>query len=72
MEAMIKNDDEKVWMTPLLELRNELGDFSQETSRRDYRRMSGRVDLFGKDEDNLAIIRGPYTKRARRFLSEPL
>jgi|CXWL01.1.fsa_nt_gi DNA sulfur modification protein DndC len=67
MEAMIKNDDEKVWMTPLLELRNELGDFSQETSRRDYRRMSGRVDLFGKDEDNLAIIRGPYTKKAREF-----
>ena len=26
MEAMIKNDEEKVWMTPLLELRNELGD----------------------------------------------
>ena len=24
MEAMIKNDEEKVWMTPLLELRNEL------------------------------------------------
>src|SRR5437588_12849379 len=24
MEAMIKNDEEKVWMAPLLELRNEL------------------------------------------------
>jgi DNA sulfur modification protein DndC len=67
MEAMIKNDDEKVWMTPLLELRNELGDFSQERSRRDYRRMHGRVDLFGHDEDNLAIIRGPYTKAAREY-----
>jgi DNA sulfur modification protein DndC len=67
MEAMIKNDDEKVWMTPLLELRNELGDFSQERSRRDYRRMHGRVELFGKDEENLAIIRGPYTKKAREF-----
>lgn len=67
MEAMIKNDEEKVWMTPLLELRNELGDFSQERSRRDYRRMHGRVELFGKDEENLAIIRGPYTKKAREF-----
>jgi len=65
MEAMIKNDDEKVWMTPLLELRNELGDFSQERSRRDYRRMHGRVDLFGKDPDNQEIIRGPYTKKFR-------
>jgi hypothetical protein len=24
MKAMIKNDEEKVWITPLLELRNEL------------------------------------------------
>src|SRR6266436_5078250 len=30
MEAMIKNDEEKVWMTPLLDFRNELGDFSAE------------------------------------------
>ena len=29
--------------------------------------MHGRVDLFGKDENNLAIIRGPYTKAAREF-----
>ena len=65
MEAMIKNDDEKVWMTPLLELRNELGDFSQERSRRDYRRMHGHVDLFGKDPNNQEIIRGPYTKKYR-------
>ncbi len=67
MEAMIKNDEEKVWMTPLLELRNDLGDFSKEKVRRDYRRMNGRVDLFGKDEENLAIIRGPYTKKAREY-----
>jgi len=66
MEAMIKNDDEKVWMTPLLDLRNDLGDFAKEKSRRDYRRMHGRVELFGrKDPNNLDIIRGPYTKKAR-------
>ena len=46
MEAMIKNDEEKVWMTPLLELRNELGDFGNDRTRRDYRRMNGRVQLF--------------------------
>jgi len=60
MEAMIKNDDEKVWMTPLLDLRNDLSDFSKEPVRRDYRRMSGRVQLFHD-----GLIRGPYTKEAR-------
>ncbi|MCI0623312.1 MAG: DNA phosphorothioation system sulfurtransferase DndC [Acidobacteria bacterium] len=62
MEAMIKNDDEKVWMVPLLELRNDLGDFSKERARRDYRRMSGRVQLFHD-----GVVRGPYTKEAREY-----
>ncbi len=62
MEAMIKNDEEKVWMTPLLDLRNELGDFSLDRTRRDYRRMDGRVQLFS---DNRLIIRGPYRKKWR-------
>jgi DNA sulfur modification protein DndC len=60
MEAMIKNDDEKVWMTPLLDIRNDLGDFDQEPDRRDYRRMTGRVQLFHD-----GLVRGPYTKEAR-------
>jgi DNA sulfur modification protein DndC len=60
MEAMIKNDEEKVWMTPLLELRNELGDFSTDRQRRDYRRMNGRVQLF-----NGRTIPGPYRKQWR-------
>ena len=60
MEAMIKNDDEKVWMTPLLDLRNDLADFDKEPERRDYRRMSGRVQLFHD-----GLVRGPYTKEAR-------
>jgi DNA sulfur modification protein DndC len=60
MEAMIKNDEEKVWMTPLLELRNELGDFAADRQRRDFRRMSGRVQLFhGRP------IPGPYKKSWR-------
>ena len=60
MEAMIKNDDEKVWMTPLLKLRNTLADFAKDNVRRDFRRMTGRVQLFHD-----GLIRGPYTKRAR-------
>jgi DNA sulfur modification protein DndC len=62
MEAMIKNDDEKVWMTPLLELRNELADFSKDKLRRDFRRMNGRVQLFHD-----GLVRGPYSKAAREY-----
>jgi DNA sulfur modification protein DndC len=59
MEAMIKNDEEKVWMTPLLELRNEL-DEPEDRYRRDYRRMNGQVQLMGD-----RVIPGPYTKEWR-------
>jgi DNA sulfur modification protein DndC len=59
MEAMIKNDEEKVWMTPLLELRNEL-DKPDDRDRRDFRRMTGRVQLMGDK-----VIPGPYTKEWR-------
>src|SRR5437868_249857 len=45
MEAMIKNDEEKLWMTPLLELRNEM-DKADDRDRRDFRRMNGNVQLF--------------------------
>jgi len=62
MEAMIKNDEEKVWMAPLLELRNELGDFSNERERRDYRRMDGRVQLFHD-----STVPGPYKKTWREY-----
>jgi DNA sulfur modification protein DndC len=57
MEAMIKNDEEKVWMMPLLELRNEL-DKPDDRDRRDYRRMNGRVQMT----DWGVVIPGPYTK----------
>jgi DNA sulfur modification protein DndC len=59
MEAMIKNDEEKIWMTPLLELRNELG-VQDDKSRRDFRRIDGRVQIFHD-----RTIHGPYTKEWR-------
>ncbi len=68
MTAMIQNDQEKEWMTPLLELRNAL-DFrtgagnDEETSDRhlrDFRRMSGAIQLFHDRP-----IPGPYTQEAR-------
>lgn len=60
MEAMIANDEEKVWMTPLLEFRNEFGDESQDASRRSFRRMNGKV------EGNYhTLFHGPYLKDVR-------
>jgi DNA sulfur modification protein DndC len=59
MEAMIKNDEEKVWMASLLELRNEL-DKPDDRDRRDFRRMNGSVQLFHN-----RTIPGPYTKKWR-------
>jgi DNA sulfur modification protein DndC len=67
MEAMIKNDEEKVWMMPLLELRNEL-DKPDDRDRRDYRRMNGRIQLFHD-----RTIPGPYVKEWReRWLQRVL
>jgi len=69
MTAMIQNDQEKEWMTPLLELRNALdfrpkeGNENGETSDRvlrDFRRMSGAIQLFHDRP-----IPGPYTQEAR-------
>ena len=42
MQAMIMNDESKAWMTPLLELRNEIGNLD-DRERRDFRRFNGRI-----------------------------
>lgn len=59
MQAMIRNDEEKEWMLPLLELRNEL-DIADDRHLRDFRRMSGLVQLH-RDRP----VHGPYTQEAR-------
>jgi DNA sulfur modification protein DndC len=56
---MIQNDAEKEWMLPLLELRNEL-DVENDRPLRDFRRMSGAVQLFHD-----RIIPGPYKQASR-------
>jgi DNA sulfur modification protein DndC len=59
MQAMIQNDQEKEWMLPLLTLRNEL-DVTDDRHLRDFRRMSGSVQLFHD-----RVIPGPYTQASR-------
>ncbi len=67
MMAMIHNDDEKKWMQPLLQIRSEI-DFRAmpeggDRHLRDYRRMSGNVQLM-----NGRVIPGPYKQAFREHL----
>ena len=58
MNAMIQNDEEKEWMLPLLELRNELDPpKTPDADRplRDFRRMNGAVQLFQRPPDPRSI-----------------
>jgi DNA sulfur modification protein DndC len=59
LHAMVQNDDEKKWMLPLLELRDELGN-KNDRHLRDFRRMSGFVQLFHDRP-----IPGPYKQYVR-------
>jgi len=73
MQAMIQNDTEKEWMTPLLALRNELDVRSDDTGKRDdrhlrdFRRMNGSVQLH-----NDRVVHGPYRQAAREAWLEKL
>lgn len=64
MEAMIQNDEEKEWMQPLLDIRNEL-DIENDRDKRDFRRIWGNVHLFERNVDgeiSVEPVPGPYTK----------
>ena len=60
MEAMISNDEEKAWMTPLLEFRNEFGNTDGDRERRSFRRMNG--EIRGSYH---MLYHGPYKKEFR-------
>lgn len=67
MEAMIANDEEKEWMTPLLEFRNQFGDTNGDRERRSFRRMNGSISgNYGK------LFHGPYKKEIREEWLEKL
>lgn len=60
MEAMIANDEEKEWMLPLLEFRNEFGDLDADRERRSFRKLRG--SLSGSHGQ---LFHGPYKKAVR-------
>lgn len=67
MQAMIRNDEEKQWMTPLMQIRTKI-DFramgqTGDRHLRDFRRMNGKIQLFhGRP------IPGPYKQEFREEL----
>lgn len=64
MAAMVQNDEEKAWMLPLLEFRNEIAvDSETDRKRRDFRRMDGHL-TYHKGR----LVHGPYTKETREYL----
>lgn len=68
MSAMISNDQEKEWMQPLLDLRNEIESRGSDGRRddrhlRDFRRMGGNLSL----DNHGRLIHGPYTQEAREY-----
>lgn len=67
MEAMIANDDEKEWMTQLLDFRNEFGNEEGDRERRSFRRMHG--NLQGNYRK---LFHGPYKKNIREEWLEKL
>ncbi|MBN1006733.1 DNA phosphorothioation system sulfurtransferase DndC [Amphritea pacifica] len=61
MKAMIQNDDEKEWMLPILDFRNQwLSIKNEKREDRDFRRMNGALTFY-KDK----LVHGPYRQQHR-------
>ena len=64
MAAMIKNDEEKAWMLPMLEFRNEIADRRADWDRRDFRRKDGRLTY---NTNAGRLVHGPYKQEVREY-----
>jgi DNA sulfur modification protein DndC len=60
MQAMIQNDEEKEWMLPLMDFRNNWLDIKEDRKNRDFRRMNGQLKVF-----NDRLVHGPYKQHYR-------
>lgn len=66
MQAMIQNDEQKQWMQPILDFRNNHLAI-EDRSVRDFRRMNGKLTVFHGD-----LVHGPYTQEHRAKLLREL
>ncbi len=64
MAAMIQNDEEKAWMLPMLDFRNEIADRSKDWGRRDFRRKDGRLTY---NTNTGRLVHGPYKQEVREY-----
>jgi DNA sulfur modification protein DndC len=76
LNAMIQNDEDKEWLQPLLDMREKLDlGMGQDKSKRDFRRIYGKVELFSRQvdgEESIQPIYGPYLKEWRETLLREL
>jgi DNA sulfur modification protein DndC len=88
MDAMITNDHEKEWMSPLLDFRNEFlsNGFRDDRPHREFRRMNGQLTLMpvankeegeddvweGEDGRRFRLVHGPYKQTYRERLLREL
>lgn len=67
MNAMIQNDEDKKWMVPLAQLRENKLSTSGDFKNRDFRRMDRSISVYQK-KDGPGLIHGPYKQSYREEL----
>ena len=72
MEAMIQNDDEKRWMAPLSDFRNNFLDIKEDWEKREFRRINGTFTLQPLANGKHRLVHGPYKQDYRERLLEGL
>lgn len=66
MQAMVQNDEQKAWMQPILDFRNNYLSI-KDRDVRDFQRMNGRIKLMNQE-----LIHGPYLQEQRAKLLKEL
>ncbi len=66
MQAMVQNDEQKTWMQPILDFRNNYLAI-KDRDVRDFQRMNGRIKLMNQE-----LIHGPYLQEQRAKLLKEL
>jgi DNA sulfur modification protein DndC len=70
MHAMIENDEEKKWMSPLSEFRNKYLEPEGDKVNREFRRRNGAImiNTYQKNTEEASLIPGPYKQTYRKIL----
>ena len=67
MMAMIKNDEDKKWMIPIAQFRDNKLSTSNDFVNRDFRRMDKSLTIYQK-KDGPGLVHGPYKQTYREEL----